>query len=441
MLKTILHQIKNQKRQNTWIFIELIAVGVFLWLVIDPLFVLTANRLIPAGYEQNGLYYAQLGEYNPTHPAFRKEANADSIRKNNYFHQLAILRRLPEVESYCIASVNSIPGSGSWSGGQLFTDTAKVKKDDYVHIQQFETVKYEGSDFFGTYRLRDAHTGEVMKPDADVRKLYISAYCAQRLFGTTDAVGKTVIDGGETVTIGGVFADVKYADYEQPYPMLVRISPEMNKEVGFWKWRYCFLFRLKDGVDVEAFKQRFQAEVEPALSIGNAYCKGFTSVEELSRQFVRNSGVANKLRLQYALTGFALFCIFLGMLGTFWIRAKARRQEIGLMRSMGASGGRIICQFLVESWLLVTLAFVPAVLILLNYVWANGMVTGVDFVMGHNSKAELLNPAYWQNQSVTHFVFVTLLSYFLLLLTALVGTAIPVNRAVETLPAEALRDE
>ena len=441
MLKTILHQIKNQKRQNAWIFIELVVVFVFLWLVIDPLFMLTANRMIPANYEQDRLYYAILGEYPPTHPSYSEEANADSIRKNNYFHQLAILRRLPEVESYCIASVNSIPNSGSWSGGQLFTDTADVKKDDYVHIQLFETVRYEGSDFFGTYRFRDAHTGEVMKPDADIRKMYISAYAAQRLFGTTDAVGKTVIYNDETVTIGGVFADVKYADYEQPYPMVVKIAPEMDAPVRYWKWRYCFLFRLKEGVDVEAFKQRFQAEVAPALSIGNAYCKDFTSVEELSRQFVRRSGVANKLRLQYALTGFALFCIFLGMLGTFWIRAKARRQEIGLMRSMGASSGRIIRQFLTEAWLLVTLAFVPAVLILLNYVWANGMVTGVDFVMGHTSNHELLDPAYWQNRPVTHFVIVTLVSYLLLLLIALCGTAIPVNRAVKTLPAEALRDE
>lgn len=359
MLKIILHQIKNQKRQNTWIFIELIAVAVFLWLVIDPLFMLIANRMIPAGYEQNRLYYASLDERTPTHPAYSEEANADSIRKNNYFHQLGILRRLPEVESYCIASVNSIPNSSSWSGGQLFTDTAKMKKDDYVHIQLFQTVKYEGSDFFGTYRLRDAHTGEVMKPDADIRKIYISAYAAQRLFGTTDAVGKTVIDGGETVTIGGVFADVKYADYEQPYPMVVEISSEMHEEVRFWKWRHCFLFRLKDGVDVEAFEKRFQAEVQPALSIGNAYCRNITSLEEISRDFARISGVTNKLRLQYALTGFALFCIFLGVLGTFWIRAKARRQEIGLMRSMGASSGRIIRQFLTESWLLVTLAFIP----------------------------------------------------------------------------------
>lgn len=45
------------------------------------------------------------------------------------------------------------------------------------------------------------------------------------------------------------------------------------------------------------------------------------------------------MRLQSALIGFALLSIFLGMLGTFWMRCNARRAEIGLMRSMGARKG------------------------------------------------------------------------------------------------------
>ena len=46
MIKTILHQIWNERRQNGWLFVELIAIAIFLWVAIDPLFVLYSNKYI-----------------------------------------------------------------------------------------------------------------------------------------------------------------------------------------------------------------------------------------------------------------------------------------------------------------------------------------------------------------------------------------------------------
>ena len=42
----------------------------------------------------------------------------------------------------------------------------------------------------------------------------------------------------------------------------------------------------------------------------------------------------------------SLLCIFLGMLGTFWVRCDDRRQDIGVMRGLGASKTTIVRQFL-----------------------------------------------------------------------------------------------
>ena len=56
MIRTILHQLWNQRRQNGWIFLELLVVSFFLWTVIDPIYVLTANRAIDRGYNPEGLY-------------------------------------------------------------------------------------------------------------------------------------------------------------------------------------------------------------------------------------------------------------------------------------------------------------------------------------------------------------------------------------------------
>ena len=156
---------------------------------------------------------------------------------------------------------------------------------------------------------------------------------------------------------------------------------------------------------------------------------------DLSDAYAVRSGVTNKLRLQYALTGFALFCIFLGMVGTFWIRSNARREEIGVMRSMGASQACIVRQFLIEAWLLATIAFAVTIPFLFYHAYTNGMYTL------EMSEYFVPDPAYGQNRFGFHFTVVVLFSYLILLLVALIGTYIPVRRAARTLPADALRDE
>ena len=203
----------------------------------------------------------------------------------------------------------------------------------------------------------------------------------------------------------------------------------------YMPWMYNFVIRLKPDVDASAFKRRFQQEVAPLLSVGNYYFDNLQKFSALSDAYAMRSGVTNKLRLQYALTGFALLCIFLGMVGTFWIRSNTRREEIGVMRSMGASQACIVRQFLIEAWLLATIAFAVVIPFLLYHAHVNGLYAL------EMKEYFVPNPAYGQNRFDFHFTVVLLFSYLILLLVALVGTYIPVRRAARTLPVEALREE
>ena len=49
MTNKIIKQIWNQRRMNSWIFIEIIIAGFFLWTVIDPMYVLTVTHLKDKG--------------------------------------------------------------------------------------------------------------------------------------------------------------------------------------------------------------------------------------------------------------------------------------------------------------------------------------------------------------------------------------------------------
>ena len=106
------------------------------------------------------------------------------------------------------------------------------------------------------------------------------------------------------------------------------------------------------------------------------------------------------------------------------------------MRSMGATEGRVRNQFLTEAGILVTAAFVFSLILVVNFVvMANGMTQ--QNVSGDPNFALV---SEWLSPGV-QFTVVSLITYLALLVIALVGTLIPVRRAVKVLPADALRDE
>ena len=442
MITKILKQVWNQRRTNGWIFLEVIIAGFFLWTVIDPVYVLMVNSLEDKGYKEKGRYVLQLGTYGANH-GLRDTTVTKNMRKEAFYRFIQLIREQPEVESVYTCLYSSMPNAMGWNGGQYYPDTLTMKNDTkeekYTHAQQYELLAAEGCDIFRTLGIKDVRTGKelAMPEDAATRNLcFISEQFAQKMFGTTQVVGQKIYSyGKQQWEIGGVFQDVKTRDYNASYPLFIFLAKDFY--VHDYIHRSTFIvFRLKEGVDFEDFNERFKKEVAPHMNQGNFYFNGFKSFADLREELGTMNGVYNTLRLKLSLAAFTLLCIFLGTVGTFWIRCNARRQEIGLMRSMGATEGRVRNQFLTEAGILVTTAFLFSLVLVVNFVvMADGMaqqnVTG-EFQFALVS--EWLSPG-------VQFTVVSLITYFALLVIALVGTLIPVRRAVKVLPADALRDE
>ena len=438
MLQVIFRQLWNQRRMNGWIFMELLIVSFFLWVVLDPICVLTSTKNIDPGYEAEGRYVVRLSMYEQTHGNYDAEAEAnDSMKVEHYKRVARIIRDLPEVESLAIPRQLCFPGSMNWSGSQFFCDTADVAKKNFAHLQWYSFVK--GTDPFATYGMRDAITNGPMNIIHEKEGIYLSENLAIELFGTKKVRGKTVYQNAHLssgLEVLGVFADYKHYDYTQPYALAIYFEKEI--EAGPWmQVRYPFVFKLKEGVNEEAFIQRFVDEISPNLEWGNIYFDSIQSFNDVCKANNNASGIYNKIRMHYALAGFAVLCIFLGMLGTFWIRSNARRQEIGVMRSMGASRNDIIVQFLMEAAMLVTLAFVCMLPVLFNYIHVEGLYDDVFAP----ARYPIISDKYWVNSFWQHSGMVTLITYLILLSISLVGTLIPVVKATNILPADALRDE
>ena len=71
MIKKIICQLWNQRRMNGWIFIELVIVSFFLWTVIDPIYILTADKLIASGYDAHNRYVVKIGNYESSNGNYR----------------------------------------------------------------------------------------------------------------------------------------------------------------------------------------------------------------------------------------------------------------------------------------------------------------------------------------------------------------------------------
>ena len=102
MFRTILKQIWNQRLQNGWIFFELLLVGIFLWVVLDPLCSQTANKNIDRGYQQEGMYLLNMNKYAPNSHKYNKELDSDSLARLQYLDIIRAIRNLPEVESFSV---------------------------------------------------------------------------------------------------------------------------------------------------------------------------------------------------------------------------------------------------------------------------------------------------------------------------------------------------
>ena len=435
-MNKIIKQIWNQRRMNAWIFIEIIIAGFFLWTVIDPMYVLMVNHLEDKGYEEEGRYVLNLGAFGSSHGK-RDTTITNDMRKEAFYRFVQLIREQPEVESAYVSMHSSMPNSLSWSGGQFYPDTLAIKDKKHTHAQRYSILSVKGCDIFRTLGMKDARTGKelTMPEDAD-NFCYVSELFAQKMFGSTEVIGKEVYDGTINIgKIGAVFQNVKTRDYNASYPLVIAFDKDFSMHDWVHKNNY-IVFRLKEGVDFEKFNERFTKEVAPHMNQGNFYFDCFKPFDETRRELGTRMGVYNKLRLKGSLTAFTLLCIFLGMVGTFWIRCNARRQEIGLMRSMGATEGRVKNQFLTEAGLLVSGAFVLSLVLVVNFVVITDGMAQPSFSGDINS----VLISEWLSPSV-QFTMVSLITYLALLVIALVGTLIPVRRAVKVLPADALRDE
>ena len=442
MIKKIIHQIWNERKENAWIFLELLAVSIFMWLAIDPLFNLISRDSVDKGYDSEKIYNITYTYDNKRSPKYKAELdNATTIRES-YKQMLHLIESLPEVESYAISD-GGFPGGNTYGGWEFIVDSTmradnkEVKKEIYF----FTCIETTESDFLQTFSFKDVRTGEILKKDKNGNEgVYISKSLAKELFDTESAVGKSIKmhDSDNSFNVLGVYEDVQGFIYNEPGEFMVMVrqydDPSNIRHVA----ENIIHIKLKDGVDEYKFEKRMEDEIKPRLRAGNLYCDRILSHGKLKNEFENAYGIKNKYRQNFIISSFAILCTLLGIIGTFWVRVVARRQEIGIMQSMGATRATIVKQFITEAAILASIAFAIAMPIVLHKIYAMGFAEPLVDLMRVKPISETIA---WRNKPVPHFIIVSAISYFIVVVASIVGAAIPVASTVRKEPVEALREE
>jgi putative ABC transport system permease protein len=179
-----------------------------------------------------------------------------------------------------------------------------------------------------------------------------------------------------------------------------------------------YLFALKDGVDPGA----------TADALESAFLANGLEAESLST--LLNDLVGTNLTFSYVLQGFMGLGLVVGVAALGVISARSvveRRQQIGVLRSIGFKQGMVQLSFLLESSFITLLSIVI------------GSVLGL--VVSFNVIADAAKQASWENIGFDVPWLNLIIIFAIVYLASLLTTFVPARQASRVYPAQALRYE
>ena len=423
----IFHQIWNQRWHNSWIFVELLVIAIFLWMLIDPLYIVYATKAIPDNYEKKDRYFIEL------------MSNADEQNNIDVFRNiLHMIENMPEVESSITTSMTSNFNDHITIVSDALYPNLEKQIEAYVIVQAFQYLWNGNRNVFHTLGLKDANSGKLLTVPQNIdteKQIFVSKSAAINTYGTTNVIGRKPKEDYEII---GVYEDYKINNYKEPLPSIIYLK-NIEEDWFYSNLLNKIIVKLKKGTNRKLFTQKLNNQLKKDKC--GKFIKEIKlfSIDEYQNNSSASKIAASTLRPKFIFCSFALACIFLCMLGTFWTRMDNRRSDIGIMRSMGASRSSVVRQYITEAVILLTLAFVAAMPIVLHFVLTEGFAE--PEVCSIDKENFTPNPEYGVNNFYIHFAWVTAITYVAMLFITIVGTWIPVYRATRILPADALREE
>lgn len=417
MIKHILKIIWNERRTNLLVITQYLVVFVVLWFCFDYMYYM--GRLItePHGYDIEYVYLIKMNHRQPsTVTAEEKYELARTFEDR--------VLKYPGVESLSFSN-SSVPyGLGNRKNQYYINGDTTV-----MHNMDLRMVT---PGFFEVFKIK-VERGRIFNPDDNDAQYQVMLSPDKKYrFGNKDASYpvaevKTLSSYADrrALEVIGITERQKNNFFEPHYngvyfsfrreqldlvrnQLAIRVSPEADKD----------------------FVSRFRKDMKSQLQLGPYYLSSVTPLSEM-RKIYENFGYTDNVNSVYAITLFLILNVFLCIIGTFWFRIQARRNEVGLRIALGASKKKVRAMLYGEALLMLLLASIPAAYICLN-------LGGTEFInsLGIPTADRIRGDIGWEQDLINY----VLTFAFLGIITAL-AIWYPARLSTEMNPAEALREE
>ena len=457
----ILKNLWSHRRQNGWVFAEIILITVLSFYFIDHFVVTTYDIYFcrPAGeFEKEHLLVGQTGIQQPTPdpslgrgvqtgrgqaetsspPQGGAGGGLDGLQVEGRSSLYALrdqIRALPEVQYAGFAG--HIIGLSTYSSYASETDSTRrcgaYMQGFLLHEQFFETQ--------GLTPIEGSPSAKELSEDCPLDGVVITRSLAQAIFGTDQVVGRHIVEWdfsdralqehGEPVivsryTIAGVVEDFRLQQNDRyAYSILTPIIEEYATPQ--------MLIRLKPEADAEAFISQLTSPSAHALrQAGNRFLYSLQTYKDWLSSWSGNRDYNLANTLLGILLALFLLNVVLGTLGTFWLQLRKRTEDIGIMRSFGAKRRDIFWMVWGEAALLTLLACIVGQLIWFQFAINMDLSDGLS--MSGTGRERNWVEIFW-----LHYLVICVIQYLILLAVVTLGILVPAWRACRKRPVEALQ--
>lgn len=224
--------------------------------------------------------------------------------------------------------------------------------------------------------------------------IIISDKIARNLFGDTNAIGQSIqLERDEHYQVAGVFREVPNSssmrfDFVIPFKKFWNDNEFIHNWYNTWPRTF---FLLEEHADLAAFNDKVK-DIIVEKTEGNAAHRIPFGVK-YSEQYLHGkyeNGHLSGGRIEYvqlfsAIAIFILLIACINFMNLATARASRRMKEIGVKKTVGATRGMMIFQYLSESFLLMSVAMIVALVVVWLLLPSFNMITNKSLDIGFSA--------------------------------------------------------
>ncbi len=278
----------------------------------------------------------------------------------------------------------------TWTVAQIPFGPQVVK--DYPEVQSFvrfinmprALYKYEDKEFneegffYADSTIFDIFTYKVLKGEVksaltEPNKIILTEKIANKYFGDSDPIGKTLISGTNTYEVTGVIQDVPTNSHFRFDALASRNN--LPKQLGSWGNFGVFTYLLfPENFDIKPFETKMQGMYETYMKpiFGPMNIKIEYILEPITKIHLYSTKAGEpeptgSITYVYIFAIVALFLILIAAMNYMNLataRSTRRAREVGLRKVVGSRRGPLVLQFLSESMVFTLISLVLSIILL-----------------------------------------------------------------------------